>query len=214
MRKSSYTRKLFLVSLKKQIEPSIKKIIEDTDLEVPLISTQDLMEARPEHRNKILLIDFNEHQALIQSMKNLPIVWQNFETALINVPKRLRTHDLLAFGNLKGVFYQQESSQKVAIGLKEIVNGKNWLPREVTSQLLQYYRGVVNTHTGPIISDLTIRQLEVLRYAQSGTSNIQIAEAMCISESTVKTHLSGIFKKLSVKGRVQAIAWADQNLLC
>ncbi|GEM75934.1 helix-turn-helix transcriptional regulator [Vibrio sagamiensis NBRC 104589] len=196
------------------MESSIRQIIEETSLEVPIISTQDLMEARPQHRNKILLIDFNEHQCLIQSMNNLPLVWKNFETVLLNVPRRLRTEELLIFGNLKGIFYQKQSAQTVAIGLQEIVNGQNWLPRSVCSQLLHYYRNVINTHTAPATVDLTIRELEVLRYAQSGTSNIQIAEALCISESTVKSHLSKIFKKLSVKGRVQAIAWADQNLLC
>jgi DNA-binding CsgD family transcriptional regulator len=42
---------------------------------------------------------------------------------------------------------------------------------------------------------------------------MKMAESLFISEFTVKSHLYQIFKKLSVKNRTQAIAWANQNLL-
>ncbi|MCV6020952.1 hypothetical protein OFO93_31065, partial [Escherichia coli] len=61
------------------------------DMSIPVISTAALMEAKPQHRNKILLIDFSEHKSLVQSIKNLPLVWKNFETVVFNVPKRLTT---------------------------------------------------------------------------------------------------------------------------
>ncbi|NMV12577.1 DNA-binding response regulator, partial [Vibrio parahaemolyticus] len=111
-----------------------------TDINIPVISTQALMEANPKHRNKILLIDFSEHKELVQSIKNLPLIWKNFETVVFNVPKRLTTDELLTFGQLKGIFYQDSSLERIGEGLKEIVNGQNWLPRNVTSQLLHYYR--------------------------------------------------------------------------
>ncbi|MCV5990869.1 hypothetical protein OFO94_32925, partial [Escherichia coli] len=81
---------------------SLEKYI---DMSIPVISTDALMEAKPEHRNKILLIDLREHKSLVQSIKTLPLVWKNFETVVFNVPKRLTTDELLAFGQLKGLFY-------------------------------------------------------------------------------------------------------------
>ncbi|WP_025575228.1 response regulator transcription factor, partial [Vibrio parahaemolyticus] len=68
-------------------------------------------------------------------------------------------------------------------------------------------------HTAPATVDLTIRELQVLRCLQAGASNSQMAEELFVSEFTIKSHLYQIFKKLSVKNRVQAIAWADQNLM-
>ncbi|MEZ9418132.1 LuxR C-terminal-related transcriptional regulator, partial [Vibrio sp. 10N.286.49.E1] len=100
-----------------------------------------------------------------------------------------------------------------AKGLEEVINGDNWLPRKVASQLLFYYRNIVNTNTTPTNVDLTIRELQVIRCLQSGSSNTQIADDLFISEFTVKSHLYQIFRKLAVKNRVQAIAWANQNLL-
>ncbi|MFA0071527.1 response regulator transcription factor, partial [Vibrio breoganii] len=75
------------------------------------------------------------------------------------------------------------------------------------------YRNIVNTNTTPTNVDLTIRELQVIRCLQSGSSNTQIADDLFISEFTVKSHLYQIFRKLAVKNRVQAIAWANQNLL-
>ncbi|MDF2155617.1 LuxR C-terminal-related transcriptional regulator [Vibrio sp. CAU 1672] len=213
MKKSAYARKLFLISIAPQAEQSVKPLEANAEIKIPVIHPENLMEANPKHRNKILLIDFNEYKHLITSIKNLPLMWKDFETVVFNVPKRLTTDELLSLGQLKGVFYRDDPIPQIAAGLKGIVNGENWLPRNVTSQLLHYYRNVISTHTTPATVDLTIRELQVLRCLQAGASNGQMAEELFVSEFTIKSHLYQIFKKLSVKNRVQAIAWADQNLL-
>ena len=52
---------------------------------------------------------------------------------------------------------------------------------------------------------LTARELELLGFIYSGASNPDIAEKMFISESTVKQHLTHIYKKLNVKNRYELI---------
>jgi LuxR family transcriptional regulator of csgAB operon len=140
-------------------------------------------------------------------------MWKNHEIILFNVPQQLPTSELLTYGVLKGLFYNTEQRDKIARGLQEVIDGDNWLPRKVTNQLLFYYRNMVNTNTTPTNVDLTIREIQVIRCLQSGSSNTQIADDLFISEFTVKSHLYQIFRKLAVKNRVQAIAWANQNLL-
>ena len=140
-------------------------------------------------------------------------MWKNHEIILFNVPQQLPTSELLTYGVLKGLFYNTDKKDKIAHGLQEVIDGENWLPRKVTNQLLFYYRNMVNTNTTPTNVDLTIREIQVIRCLQSGSSNTQIADDLFISEFTVKSHLYQIFRKLAVKNRVQAIAWANQNLL-
>ena len=60
---------------------------------------------------------------------------------------------------------------------------------------------------------LTERELEVLRLIAQGMSNQAIAEAMIISEKTVKTHVSNILGKLGLDDRTQAAIWAHKNHL-
>jgi len=55
---------------------------------------------------------------------------------------------------------------------------------------------------------LTPRELEVLALLPKGMMSMQIAAELYISEATVKTHLSSIYRKLSVANRSQAVAHA------
>jgi len=55
------------------------------------------------------------------------------------------------------------------------------------------------------LSGLTDREREILTCAAAGRSNKEIADQLCVSVDTVKTHLHHIYQKLSVDGRVEAI---------
>lgn len=59
---------------------------------------------------------------------------------------------------------------------------------------------------------LTRREQEILEKIVQGASNKEISQELFISPHTVKTHLHNIFKKINVKGRLQAALWAASNL--
>jgi ATP/maltotriose-dependent transcriptional regulator MalT len=59
-------------------------------------------------------------------------------------------------------------------------------------------------------ASISPREQEVLRLISAGYSNAQLAQKLSISESTVKTHLSSIYRKLSVNSRVQAVTYAKE----
>jgi len=62
--------------------------------------------------------------------------------------------------------------------------------------------------TEPDPDELTQRELDVLRLIAQGLSNQEIAQALTISEKTVKTHVSNILSKLRVDDRTQAAIYA------
>jgi DNA-binding NarL/FixJ family response regulator len=55
---------------------------------------------------------------------------------------------------------------------------------------------------------LTRREREILGLVVQGLTNKQIAELLCISQATVKTHVENIIEKLGVSDRTQAAVWA------
>ena len=59
---------------------------------------------------------------------------------------------------------------------------------------------------------LTIREREVLQALLTGSTNLDIANQLFVSESTIKTHLYRVFRKIGVSSRGQAIAWAQTHL--
>ena len=60
----------------------------------------------------------------------------------------------------------------------------------------------------PVVDELTEREVEVLRHLSTGASNREIAQALFISENTVRNHVRSILEKLHLANRVQAAAYA------
>ena len=65
----------------------------------------------------------------------------------------------------------------------------------------------------PAPAGLTRRELEVLRQVAEGAANSQIAARLCITEQTVKFHLSNVYRKLGVANRTQASRHAHVHRL-
>jgi DNA-binding NarL/FixJ family response regulator len=63
-----------------------------------------------------------------------------------------------------------------------------------------------------IPGQLTRQELKVIMLIASGFRNAEIGKKLFISESTVKTHINRLFKKINVKNRLQATLWAAKHL--
>lgn len=78
------------------------------------------------------------------------------------------------------------------------------MPDHVVRTVPGAVRQTTENHT-TLLPSLTEREREILGCAAAGRSNKEIAEQLCVSVDTVKTHLHHIYQKLSVDGRVEAI---------
>jgi DNA-binding CsgD family transcriptional regulator len=66
-------------------------------------------------------------------------------------------------------------------------------------------RGILPPATSSLIEPLTPRETEILRLAASGIPVTEIADRLCLSPNTVKTHLTHIYAKLGARGRTDAV---------
>jgi DNA-binding NarL/FixJ family response regulator len=85
-------------------------------------------------------------------------------------------------------------------------NGQSWFPPSLLNDVFQLARSVVQRqpHTD-LLDTLTQREREVALAVAEGMSNKGVADSCNMSERTVKTHLTQIFKKLQVKDRVALV---------
>lgn len=63
----------------------------------------------------------------------------------------------------------------------------------------------------PAAMRLTPRELEILRLVAEGLPNARLARMLCVTEQTVKFHLSNVYRKLHVSNRTEASRWAQQH---
>jgi len=93
--------------------------------------------------------------------------------------------------------------------LEGLRHGEAPLSGAVAARLLARFTGPPVAHRpAEPEGQLTPREIEVLQHLVTGASNQQIAEALCITEHTVKLHMRNILDRLNAQNRVQAAVLA------
>jgi len=99
---------------------------------------------------------------------------------------------------------------ELADTVRKAARGESVLHPRVASRVVQELRGT-RRDTPNLFTDLSDRELEVLRLIADGLSNAEIANKLVISEKTVKGHVSNILSKLHMLDRTQAAVFAWQQ---
>ena len=97
-----------------------------------------------------------------------------------------------------GYIRKDAEPETLLAAVRAVARGKTYIDPSVARQAL----GAAPRE------ELTARETEVLRRLAQGLSNKEIAEALSISEETVKTHVSNVLAKLDAENRAQAIVQA------
>jgi len=100
--------------------------------------------------------------------------------------------------------------EELAEAIRRAVRGEATLHPRVASRIIQELHGSRTRELNPF-TELTNREMEVLRLIANGLSNSKIAAQLVISEYTVKGHVSNIFSKLHLADRTQAAVYAWQK---
>jgi len=103
-----------------------------------------------------------------------------------------------------GYVLKDDPPDALAAAVRSVAGGKQWLSPRVT-RLLVKSAGGKDTR---LVEELTEREMEVLRLMAAGHRNERIADALEITEQTVKNHVRSIFGKLGVETRVEAVLHA------
>ncbi|GIN73335.1 DNA-binding response regulator [Bacillus sp. J14TS2] len=91
--------------------------------------------------------------------------------------------------------------------VKRAVNGETVMDSQIATRVVQEIRDTKQSSSNPF-SELSERELEVLKLIANGLTNAEIAEQLFISEKTVKGHVSNILSKLHMLDRTKAAVFA------
>jgi DNA-binding NarL/FixJ family response regulator len=104
-----------------------------------------------------------------------------------------------------GYLLKAAPQAEIVAGIRSVAAGQTALSPQVAVRLVERMRAPAAETV------LTARETEVLRLVAAGHSNKQIAVALGIGESTVKTHLLKVFEKLGVADRTRAVTLAMER---
>jgi DNA-binding NarL/FixJ family response regulator len=103
-----------------------------------------------------------------------------------------------------GFLLKDVEPEELVDAIRVVAAGNALLGATVTTRLLERF-GRAPAATAPSLDHLTERELEILRLVAEGLTNGEIAERLVVSETTVKSHVSSVLRKLGVRDRVQAV---------
>ncbi len=107
-----------------------------------------------------------------------------------------------------GILTVDTDAKLLIKAIKVVSRGEIWIDNNNLKNLVVG----LNAIKGPISQGrISGREREIVSLVASGHRNKEIAEKLCISEQTVKTHLYRIFKKLGLQNRSQLIVFALKN---
>lgn len=110
-----------------------------------------------------------------------------------------------------GFVLKDSSAEELIRAVRAVARGDSYLDPAVTARVLTTYRKAAPGPRGTTIAELTTRELDVLTLIGKGLSNAEIADELCISGVTVKSHIGRIFGKLDLRDRAAAIVFAYDN---
>ena len=131
--------------------------------------------------------------------------------AAFNVERTLDDQTQFICRGARGIFYKTDTAELIAKGIKAILEGKLWYSRGLMEEYVKCSKHL-NNKPDAAAKLLSRREREVLAKIATGASNKDIADELCVSPCTIKTHSYKIFKKINVNNRMQATYWALSNL--
>jgi DNA-binding NarL/FixJ family response regulator len=112
-----------------------------------------------------------------------------------------------------GYLLKDSSIEELLRGIRSAAVGESLISPHIAAKVLQRVRAA-NTLPGAadaIRSELSEREIQVLKLIANGKDNAQIAGELYISPKTVKNHISNILMKLQIENRIQAAVYAVRS---
>lgn len=110
-----------------------------------------------------------------------------------------------------GFLLKRARPEELLEAIHVVASGEAVLSPAVTRRVIDQLGPRRGVDTPSEITGLTAREREVLDQIAAGLSNAQISAALCIEESTVRTHIKHLFRKLQLRDRVHAVIYAYEH---
>jgi DNA-binding NarL/FixJ family response regulator len=112
-----------------------------------------------------------------------------------------------------GFLLKTVPADQLVAGVREVAAGEALLAPAITRRLIERFVSSFGREPTPPpgYDELTAREREVLQLVARGMSNAEIADALVVERSTVKTHVAALLSKLGARDRVGVVVLAYES---
>jgi RNA polymerase sigma factor (sigma-70 family) len=181
-------------------------------------NTAEALEIAGREQPEIILLDLClGAESGMDLIPQLQTVSDNSRIIVLTAVKEDATHQRAIRQGANGVVSKEAPADFLMKAIDRVNAGELWLNRHSTANLVSELRRANEPKQDEpepdVIAQLTSREREVITLVGEGMKNKQIADKLCISETTVRHHLTSILKKLQVSDRLELLIFAYRNSL-
>jgi DNA-binding NarL/FixJ family response regulator len=124
-----------------------------------------------------------------------------------------RTNHVAAENGAYGVVLKNQAAKDLLGAIRKVHSGEKWFDRTLTSKLLDdlQKKNKDASEVQQLLNTLTSRELEIVELIAEGLVNKDVGQRLAISEKTVRNHLTTVYSKLRINGRLELAIFASQN---
>lgn len=195
------------------IREGLKRLLEsDKNLQVVAEAADGIeaLEKLKTVKTDILLLDINmPNMDGIETLKQIRQQNMNIKVLILTFHSELEYLTKAVDCGCDGYILKSSEYKILREAVYSIYNGKKIIQQSLIEKFNSSVADKISIDEK--ISELTKREVEVLKLIADGLFNKEIAAKLIISERTVKNHVSNIFKKIDVSDRTQAAVFAIKN---
>jgi len=163
----------------------------------------------------IILVDVNLPSESITDI--IPCLIKAYEKArviLVTGSNNSQIHQQAVEDGVMGVVYKNQPPGTLFKAIEKVYAGEVWLERSmianVLSRLSRNHQPSRISSEAESITQLSEREKQIIRLIGEGFKNKRISTQLCISETTVRHHLTSIYGKLGVSDRLELLVFAHR----
>lgn len=206
--------KILIADDHSMVREGLKQLIElEDDIEVveQAGNGRDAIEKVMKYSPDVVLLDINMPVMNgLEALEHLRSVKNDVKVLMLTIHNEVEYLYKAVELGVNGYVLKDSEADILIKAIRTINSGETFIQPNMASQLFEKINGSKNDIVS-VAKKLTRREIEVLKLITEGLLNKEIAHQLCISEKTVKNHISNIFKKIEVSDRTQAAVFAIKN---
>lgn len=145
----------------------------------------------------ILLLDLQMER---WSMDDIPALAQKASIVVLTASESVENGMMALRFGARAIVQKRFAIETLVTAIRAVAEGHVWMPPVLQAA----YARSDNFNS----KRLTVRESEIVRFVAMGMRNAEVAEALAVSENTVKTHLTNVFQKLGIRDRMELTHYA------